>query len=102
MEVFGVATVFFKIPSEIKYKIINRAGSGIYIIAPNYLQDMLSGYHLAFVFDQQFEQGYFFFTQFLGCTVFINSIMRRKINSTAFKRKSFQLMIMRLFYFFVF
>src|SRR4030095_3979239 len=69
MEVTGITTIFFEVFSEIKNEIVNGAGSGINIIAPNGLQYFFAGHDFVLVFDQQFQKHRFFLTQlyFLSC-----------------------------------
>ena len=75
MEVPGVATIALEILAEVQYKIVDGAGSGIHIVAPYHLEYMLPGYHLTLMFDEQFEQCPFLFTQFLYLALLIHCLM---------------------------
>src|SRR4051794_14737132 len=85
MKMFRVPAVVLKIFAEVENKIIDRTGGGVYIIAPYYLQYMLARYHFVFVLYEQFQQGGFFFAQFLYIAVFVGTLMRAEVDTAAAK-----------------
>jgi hypothetical protein len=51
MKVAGIAAIVFEIFTKVQYEVINGAGSGIHVIAPNRLQDLFPWHHIVLVFE---------------------------------------------------
>src|SRR4051812_43586692 len=51
MKVAGIAAIVFEVFTKVQYEVVDGARSGIYVVAPNRLQDLFPWHHIILVFE---------------------------------------------------
>jgi hypothetical protein len=80
MKISRLSAIVLKVFPKVQDEIIDGAGGGVDLIAPDDVEDSFPGYHFIFVFDQKLQEHGLLFGEFDQGSVGIECLLGLKID----------------------